>query len=263
MSAEASLSWQGNRELFKCQLSDDDDRSLARLSSLLREGEITDCKLLPRGSNDVFLLSLRRDGETTMAIYKPRRGETPLYDFPDGTLYQRECAAYLVSQALRWFLIPPTVIRDGPFGVGMLQWFVITDTTGDYGTLLKKRFSEFKRIAAFDWLVNNADRKSSHFLPGQDGRLWLIDHGLTFHVMPKLRTVLWEFCGQQIPEELLTDLEQLYHKLTVDNVLTTELLQLLSPVEVEALVERLRAILKRSIFPDSFGSYYRTPWPAY
>ena len=230
--------------------------------TVLRESEIIDCRMLPRGSNDVFLLSLRRGRQTIRAIYKPQRGEYPLWDFPDGTLYQRECAAYLVSEGLKWSLIPPTIIREGPFGVGAVQWFVPTNAVLD-DALFEKHLSEFKRIAAFDWLTNNADRKVGHCLVGTDGRIWLIDHGLTFHEVPKLRTVIWHFAGQPVPEEILADLDLFSHRLTDESTLRATLSELLALTEVEALEERLSIILRNPVFPYSFGSRHRVPWPPY
>jgi hypothetical protein len=247
----------------KNQLVRHDDLTMDGACSLLREGDITGCQPLPRGSNCVYLLSLRQDGIAARAIYKPRRGEAPLWDFPEGTLYQREYAAYLVSQALKWSLVPPTVIRDGPYGVGMLQWFVDTRQTIGYPPLIENHIPEFKRIAAFDWLVNNADRKGGHCLEGLDGRLWLIDHGLTFNMVPKLRTVIWDFSGQPVPEELSADLESLRQQLNGYNSLTRALSELLSFEEIQALKERLTGILESPIYPYSFGSHRRTPWPPY
>ncbi|MBI2850825.1 MAG: SCO1664 family protein [Chloroflexi bacterium] len=232
--------------------------------TMLQEGEITGCQMLPRGSNSVYLLSLKWHGESARAVYKPRRGEAPLYDFPDGTLYRRECAAYLVSQALKWSLIPPTIIRDGPYGVGMLQRFIATEPATSYERLFEKHLAEFKRIAAFDWLVNNADRKGGHCLEGLDGQLWFIDHGLTFNVVPKLRTVIWDFAGQAVPEDVLADLESLFRRL--DNhrsALIAALAELISAEEIQALKERLGMILAERVYTSTFGSYRRVPWPPY
>ncbi len=264
MFAEKPFPLELRKKLPGSQFIDSDDSRMFKVGTILQKGEIIDCKPWPKGSNCVFLLSLRREGENIRAIYKPRQGEIPLYDFPQGTLYQREYAAYLVSQALRWFLVPPTVIRDGPLGIGVLQWFVMTNAGTNYTELLKKRTPEFKRIAAFDWLINNADRKGSHCLEGTDGRLWLIDHGLTFHIIPKLRTVIWDFSEEPIPEELLPDLGLLYQQLTsTDSDLTAALSRLLTATELEALGERLTAMLRCPVFPSYFGPYHDIPWPPY
>ncbi len=257
-----SFSMKPNGKLVRNQLIYSDDPAMDGVDTMLREGEITGCQPLPRGSNYVYLLSLKQNGENGRAIYKPRRGEVPLWDFPEGTLYQREYAAYLVSQALKWFLIPPTIIRNGPYGVGMLQWFVAAKQS-PYTLLMENHLPEFKRIAAFDWLVNNADRKGGHCLEDQEARLWLIDHGLTFNVVPKLRTVIWDFSGQPVPDELLADLDSLRPQLADTAALTEALSQLLSPGEIQALRERLRGILKRPVFPSFFGSHHSIPWPPF
>ena len=262
MFEEKSFSMRPDKTI-RTQLSEDDNAGTGGVGDMLREGEIADCQPVPRGSNYVYLLSLKRNGENARAIYKPRRGEAPLWDFPEGTLYLRECAAYLVSEALKWFLIPPTIVREGPYGVGMMQQFVHTRQATDYALLFENHIPEFKRIAAFDWLVNNADRKGSHCLEDREGRLWLIDHGLTFHEAPKLRTVIWDFSGQPIPDELLADLELLSEELDSHSELTAALSELLSRGEIQALRERLTGILNKPVFPTSFGSYHRTPWPPF
>ena len=263
MFEEKSFQVRPQQKAVRTQLSESDNPSMESADIILKEGEITDCQPVPRGSNYVYLLSLKRNGEKARAIYKPRQGEAPLWDFPDGTLYRRERASYLVSQALNWCLIPITIIREGPYGVGMIQWFVHTKQATDYASLFENNIAGFKRIAAFDWLVNNADRKGGHCLEDVEGRLWLIDHGLTFHEVPKLRTVIWDFQGQPVPEELLADLESLCPHLAETGALTEALSELISPGEIQALRERLTGILKRPVFPDSFGSHRRTPWPPF
>ncbi|OGO36594.1 MAG: hypothetical protein A2147_09055 [Chloroflexi bacterium RBG_16_57_8] len=240
-----------------------DDPNTARTIALLQEGEIAACRPVYSGSNSVFLVGLSRNGEERRAIYKPRRGEAPLWDFPDGTLFQREFAAYLVSQALGWRLVPPTVIRGGPYGVGVVQLFVRATYGDSYPSLAETHAREFRRIAAFDLLVNNADRKAGHCLQGEDGRIWGIDHGLTFHEMPKLRTVLWEFAGQRIPDDLLDDLRGLRRQLEREQPLHGSLSRLLSAREVEALQERLKTILQQPAFPSWSGSYHSIPWPPF
>ncbi|MBI4180441.1 MAG: SCO1664 family protein [Chloroflexi bacterium] len=196
----------------------------------------------------------------TKAVYKPCQGETHLYDFPDGTLYKREYAAFLMSQALEWYLIPPTVIRSGPFGIGTIQWFVDTRNRANYDSVISKDLSRLKQVALFDYLVNNADRKAGHFLEGQDGRLWVVDHGLTFNTEPKLRTVLWDFSGQSIPEKLTSDVKSLQQKLKRGKPLSEMLHQLLEMPEVEALEQRIERIIENPVFshPESYRS---VPWP--
>ncbi len=227
--------------------------------SFLERGEITACDLLYNGSNHVFLIELMNKGKVVRAIYKPRRGEAPLYDFPDGTLYKREYAAFLISQALEWFLIPPTVIRDGPHGIGSVQWFVDTTKGVDYDSLRVKDLSELKQVALFDYLVNNADRKAGHCLEGRDGRLWVVDHGLTFNTVPKLRTVIWDFSGQSIPRKLVSDVTALRQKLNRVKPLKEALYRLLAVSEVEALGARLNKIISNPLFPFP-ESRRSVPW---
>jgi len=249
-----------NRRTFGGKASD--DRSMVGTIDLLQEGDVIGCEPLPSGSNAVFVLSLARHDKTIRAIYKPQRGEAPLWDFPDGTLYQRELASYVVSQALGWGLVPPTVIRFGPYGIGAVQLFIATRTVS-YGDLAAKYPPALRRIAAFDWLVNNADRKAAHCLQAQDGRIWGIDHGLTFHAMPKLRTVIWEFSGQPVPQDLIDDFALLRGRLRNGDGLIHSLSQLISPDEIEALDQRLTAILRHPVFPAWSGSYRSIPWPPF
>lgn len=193
------------------------------------------------------------------AIYKPELGEAPLHDFPPG-LYRRERAAYLLSEALGWSIVPPTVIReDAPFGVGSLQWFVdSSDSVGweHYFTLYEEPalHDDFRRIAVFDFLTNNTDRKSGHVLRGSDGKIWAIDHGLCFSATFKLRTVIWDFAGEPIAADLLDDVGNL-----IDEV-PCEVAELLSEPEVRALQGRARYLFGAREFPiDVTGR--RFPWP--
>jgi hypothetical protein len=233
--------------------------AISQACDLLQQAKIRNCNLLSNGSNYVFLATMIKEEKKLKAIYKPRQGETPLWDFPDGTLYKREYAAFIVSQALEWYLIPPTVIRDGPYGIGSMQWFVDTSKgTGPYSPI--KDTSILRRVALFDYLVNNADRKASHFLEGQDGRLWLVDHGLTFNVVPKLRTVLWDFSGQTVPEELLVDVRALQDKLRQEKQLRPALLSLIEKSEIEALESRINTIIEKPVFVYP-GPHRSVPWP--
>ncbi|MBI2887164.1 MAG: SCO1664 family protein [Chloroflexi bacterium] len=229
---------------------------------LLERAEITSCALLPWGSNYTFLATL--DGGAAgpgQAVYKPRRGEAPLYDFPGGTLYLREVASYLVCQLLGWGFVPPTVVRrEGPHGVGSLQLFVPSVEGANYFTFRDQRVAELQRIAAFDCLANNADRKGGHCLLGEDGRVWGIDHGLTFHQAPKLRTVIWEFQGTPIPQVLLSDMGQLLERLERKGELAGDLAELLSPGELQALCQRLEQLLEARRYPAP-GPWRSVPWP--
>ncbi len=238
------------------------DAEMARRCRLLETAPVTRCEWSFSGSNDVFLVTLGVKNETVRGIYKPRRGEAPLWDFIDGTLYQREYAAYLVSRTLGWPLIPPTVIRNGPHGVGSVQWFVPAHPLTDYRSLFARRAAELKEVAVFDYVVNNADRKAGHCLEGLDGRLWIVDHGLTFNAVPKLRTVIWDFIGAPVPPELMPSLEACRKLLGNGGALRQTLSRLLDAAEMEALERRLSRIIERPLFPEP-TSYHSVPWPPY
>tara|TARA_B100000315_G_scaffold246589_1_gene274058 strand:- start:126 stop:848 length:723 start_codon:yes stop_codon:yes gene_type:complete len=236
-----------------------DTAAIIRACNLLEQAEVKSYDLLSSGSNYVFISTMVKDGTEIKAIYKPRRGEVPLWDFPDGTLYRREYAAFMVSQALKWDLIPPTVIRDGPFGIGSMQWFVGTMNRVKHCSQTTNDLSALKQVALFDYLVNNADRKAGHFLEDEDGRLWVVDHGLTFNTVPKLRTVLWDFSGQTVPKKLLADVKILREKLKHEKQLSESLHRLLEAAEVKALESRINKIIEKPVFayPESRRS---VPW---
>ena len=211
---------------------------------------------MPDSSNATFLVECALKGASALAIYKPGRGERPLWDFPRG-LFKREIAAYLLSEALGWGLVPLTLERDGPHGVGSLQLFVHADFEQHYFTLYEdpKHRERLERICVFDLVANNADRKSGHCLLGPDGMIYAVDNSLSFHVEPKLRTVIWEFGGEPIPEPALDDLRRLRH-----GRLPRGLDALIAAEEREALLARARAIVAEGVFPiDTSG--YRYPWP--
>jgi hypothetical protein len=241
-------------------MPDKDAGTMSRLCNLLQQAEIKNCDLLFSGSNYVFLATMVKDRTEVKAIYKPRQGETPLWDFPDGTLYKREYAAFIVSQALEWYLIPPTVVRDGQFGIGSMQWFVDTMNGTRHHSQIIGELSALKQVALFDYLINNADRKAGHFLKDKDGRLWMVDHGLTFNTTPKLRTVLWDFAGQTVPKKLLADVEALQDKLKRETQMRDALCRLLDEAEVEALETRITQIIEEPVFAYP-TSRWSVPWP--
>jgi uncharacterized repeat protein (TIGR03843 family) len=192
------------------------------------------------------------------AVYKPHRGEQSLWDFPDG-LYRREVAAYRLSEALGWGIVPPTVVRqDAPFGPGSVQLFVEADYEEHYFTLLEEGGHEgqLQVFCAFDVVANNADRKSGHILHTGDGRLWGIDHGLCFHVQHKLRTVVWDFAEEEVPAWIVDDLDRL-----VSTGLPDDLAALLSGAEAEALLERAARLAAVGFFPEPVGDRPPYPWP--
>jgi len=241
-------------------MPDKDAAVISQVCKLLQQAKIKDCDLLFSGSNYVFLATMVKDGTEVKAIYKPRQGETPLWDFPDGTLYKREYAAFIVSQVLEWYLIPPTIIRDGPFGIGSMQWFVDTTSGLRHYSQIIGNPSVLKQVALFDYLVNNADRKAGHFLKDKDGQLWMVDHGLTFNTVPKLRTVLWDFSDQTVPKKLLADVKALQNKLRREKQLRDTLRWLLEEAEVEALETRIKRIIEKPLFPSP-KSHWSVPWP--
>lgn len=233
---------------------------LNRIAAALSIGEVSAEGLLPWSSNYVFLAAVQTNGFSCRAVYKPQRGERPLWDFPEGTLCLRETAAYLVSQALGWNFVPPTVLRDGPHGLGSFQWFVPADPEEHFFTLRAAHPDTFRRVALFDILINNADRKAGHCLLGSDGRIWLIDHGVCFHVQPKLRTVIWDYVGEAIPDDLREDLERFRMQLRPRRRLTVTLAPLLSDAEIAALRQRTERLLTHDRFPSP-GPGRPYPWP--
>ena len=224
---------------------------------IIRHGEIVSCQLAPMGSNYTFVVRVQQGEQTSLAIYKPRDGESPLRDFPSGTLYKREYAAYLLSKILGWRFIPFTVIREGPYGIGTVQKFVEHDPRRNYYSLTEANAAQLKNIACFDLVANSTDRKPNHLLLDSNGKLWSIDHGLTFHADTKIRTVIWDFSGEQIPKPLLATLAQLSEQLQNPQGLLTELLELLRPEEVAALQRRVEWVLSEGVYPGLPGGYRR------
>ena len=224
-----------------------------KAQDVLRRGEILSCQLTRLGSNYTFVVNVSLDGYETLGIYKPRDGEAPLWDFPNGTLYKREYAAYLLSDVLGWGLVPFTIIRDGPYGVGSVQQFIDHNPKENYYTLGGEYAERLRVVCCFDLVANSTDRKPNHLITGFDGKLWSIDHGLTFHSDVKIRTVIWDFGGEPIPELLLDSLTEFQARLTGPQKSMPkrlrELLELLAPAEVEALKGRLDWVLTERTYP--------------
>lgn len=214
---------------------------------------------MPRASNYTFLAEVAEGDRTARVVYKPRDGEMPLWDFPEGTLCQREVAAYLVALALGWPSVPPTVLRDGPHGEGSVQLFVEHDPAQHYFTQRARRADELRAVAAFDVVTGNGDRKAGHCLEGRDGTLWVVDHGLCFNERPQLRTVIWDFAGEPVPEPLLKDVRRLESELA-DGDLREDLEDLLSGPEIDSLAERAGAFCQRGRYPLP-GPGRSEPWP--
>jgi hypothetical protein len=234
--------------------------------ALLEQGTMEAVELIPWGSNYTFAaLLVGEDGSRCYGVYKPRRGEVPLRDFPNGTLYRREVAAFRLSQQLGWDMIPPTVIREvGPHGIGSLQLYVEprAGASGQYERLRDSHRCDLQRMAVFDLLANNADRKGGHCLLDVRGHVWGIDHGLTFHHVPKLRTVIWDYCGEAIPADLVTALRSVRGDPVRMSALEGEVRPLLADQEWEALLQRWDRLLKNPCFPN-LDPYRNVPWPPF
>lgn len=209
--------------------------------------------LLADASNHTFLVQVGADVDERFAVYKPRAGERPLWDFPRGTLCQREVAAYVVDAALGWELVPPTVLRDdAPHGPGAVQRFVPHDPDRHYFALLDEGGHERRlaQMALFDLVVNNADRKGGHVVMGDDGQIFGIDHGLTFHVQPKLRTVVWDVGGYEVDAQWREDVRGLAAALADEGWLRHRLADLLSEEEIAALAGRAAAVADLTALPE-------------
>ena len=228
----------------------------------LATGELEVLGLLPYASNHTFLVRPQTDDDEDgiLAVYKPRGGETPLWDFPEGTLCAREVAAYVVARTLGWPNVPATVLRDGPFGIGSIQRFVPSDPDEHYFTLGERFPAEFRRVAAFDLVINNADRKAGHCLLGEDGRIHVVDHGVCFSDEPKLRTVIWDFIGEPIEESVRDDLARLADHVEHGPV-REELANLLAEPELAALAARARTVSALDRFPEPGPDRRPFPWP--
>lgn len=258
------------------------------MTEVLTKGELTIRGRLTVASNATFLCDAELDGVSTACVYKPVRGERPLWDFPDGTLAGRERASFLISDALGWAMIPTTVLRDGPYGPGIVQRWIDTADVQDmvdifpegevpqgYLPILSAQDGEgrdvvlahaddprLRKMAVLDLVLNNPDRKGGHVLQGLDGELYGVDHGICLHAEPKLRTVLWGWAGQPIDAELLEDLAGLAKEIETDSTLAGELDELLTIEEVQALLERLEDLRSRPVMPAP-GRGHMIPWPPF
>ncbi|WP_324788762.1 SCO1664 family protein [Streptomyces sp. H51] len=256
-------------------------------AELLSRGELTVRGQIRDASNAVLYCSVTHEGQEAFCVYKPVRGERPLWDFPDGTLAQREVAAYEVSEATGWGLVPTTVLRDGPFGEGMCQLWVEGEPgdgllalvdgeepedgwkaigfaeAEDGGTALLVHADDerLRRLAVLDAVINNADRKGGHLLPAAGGRLYGIDHGVTFNTENKLRTLLWGWAGEPLTPEALDVLTNLRKALDGAGTLTRKLAGLITPAELDATRARVAALLESGRHPEPSGEWPAIPWP--
>lgn len=228
----------------------------------LHKGKVTLQGQFISGSNYTFLVDVSESELKFTAVYKPLRGEQPLWDFPPGTLCKREVAAYVVSELLGWELVPPTVYRRQrmPLGAGSLQLYIEHDPDYHYFNFSDEDRQRLQPVALFDCLVNNADRKGSHILKDRTGHLWLIDHGICFHVEEKLRTVVWDFSGEPIPDNLLCDLQR-FCKAEEEESISRQLDSLLRPSEIAATFRRANQLIRSGVFPAPTRARRSYPWP--
>lgn len=253
------------------------------LLGLLRDGELEIIGRLIGSSNNAMVVRVWPAGSAApaapsdspprpiadgdlLAVWKPTAGERPLFDFPLGTLSRREVAAYLVSEAIGWGIVPPTVLRDGPYGEGMLQHWIDVDPEADVIALVNDADPRLRRVAALDALINNTDRKAGHLLPVPGGHLFAVDHGVTFSVEPKLRTVLWAWQGEAFEPDETAGLRRVSDGLgkgAVPGPLAVALGELLSLEEIEATRARLAALLEAGRFPAPNPDWPAIPWPPY
>ena len=228
---------------------------------LLREGEISVEGRLVDASNATLYCAVTLDGVTAAAVYKPVRGERPLWDFPDGTLAGREVGAYLVSQVTGWDVVPPTVMREGPYGPGMCQLWVDVDPAVDLAALARSDHPDLRRMAVLDAVINNADRKGGHLLPRQDGRVQGVDHGICFSAEDKLRTLLWQWRGDRLTDEAVEVLSRVRAEL--EGELGEQLHGLLTVTEVRTTVERVDRLLATGRHPQPSDQWPAIPWPPF
>ncbi|MFJ6835088.1 SCO1664 family protein [Streptomyces sp. NPDC091209] len=259
-------------------------------AELLARGELKVRGRIREASNAVLYCSVSYEGREVHCVYKPVAGERPLWDFPDGTLAQREVAAYEVSEATGWGLVPTTVLRDGPYGEGMCQLWIEASPgndgegllalvegeepaegwkaigfaevgEGETALLVHADDARLRRLAVLDAVINNADRKGGHLLPAEEGRLYGIDHGVTFNAENKLRTLLWGWAGEPLTAEALEVLGSLRDALAPGAPLATRLAELVTAVETDATRARVEAMLASGKHPEPSGDWPAIPWP--
>ncbi len=229
--------------------------------TFLQEAEIEVEGRLVDASNATLLVTMTLASESKRAIYKPIAGERPLWDFQSGNLASRERAAYLIDQALEFNLIPTTILRDGPFGPGMVQEWIEIDETIDLELYFRQRSPELRKVALLDAVINNTDRKIGHLIPDIHGHLFICDHGVTFHEEDKLRTVLWQWSGEELTPQDVANLSHLRAVLLNEEI--PELTSLISGSEYQALIARISRLIEAKRFPEPNPNWPAIPWPPF
>lgn len=230
------------------------------LEQLMSKGTLTVTGRLVDASNATLFGTIVDGADEVRVIYKPVAGERPLWDFPDGNLAQREYAAFLISEIGGWNLVPLTILRDGPFGIGMVQQWIDIDESVDLALYYREDHESLRAMALFDAVVNNTDRKIGHLIPSPDGKLFGCDHGVTFHEEDKLRTVLWQWAAKNLSDQEVKQLQQLRQSLVSEEELLTNLI---SAVEFKALLGRVDRLLTEKVFPEPSDEWPAVPWPPF
>jgi hypothetical protein len=237
---------------------------MSSLVEAMRSGELSVTGRLVDASNATLYGVIKMidgaESDEIRVIYKPVAGERPLWDFPDGNLANREYAAFLISEIAQWNLVPTTILREGPFGPGMVQEWIDIDETVDLALFYSEDQPLLRKLALFDAVINNTDRKIGHLLPTADGKLLGCDHGVTFHHEDKLRTVLWQWAGMALSESETSQLQRLAGEILKEQVVFQELM---TEIELQALLVRIERLISTGIFPEPSDEWPAVPWPPF
>jgi uncharacterized repeat protein (TIGR03843 family) len=237
---------------------------MSSLVDAMQSGELSVTGRLVDASNATLYGVIKSidgaESDEIRVIYKPVAGERPLWDFPDGNLANREYAAFLISEIAKWNLVPTTILREGPFGPGMVQQWIDIDETVDLALFYSQDKPLLRRLALFDAVINNTDRKIGHLLPTADGKLMGCDHGVTFHHEDKLRTVLWQWAGMALSDREIIELRKLVEGILKERVVFQELL---TEIELQALFARIDRLISSGIFPEPSDEWPAVPWPPF
>ena len=237
---------------------------MSSLVDAMQSGELSVTGRLVDASNATLYGVIKAidgaESDEIRVIYKPVAGERPLWDFPDGNLANREYAAFLISEIAEWNLVPTTILREGPFGPGMVQQWIDIDESVDLALIYSQDKPLLRKLALFDAVINNTDRKIGHLLPTTDGKLLGCDHGVTFHHEDKLRTVLWQWAGKALSDQERIELQKLAEEILKEHVVLRELI---TETELEALLARIERLISTGIFPEPSDEWPAVPWPPF